>query len=309
MFIALIAVLLAIVVWFTFIIIIKNNRLTKYKARIGQKLMTHSVRSQEEERKRIASVIHDNFCARLSIIKLMLHNTDPGTEVPEEIFNRIDEAYHEARTLSHHLDSPVLERMGLLDAIRDYIRPLYGILHIEVHILQVYADRLAKHIELHLFRILQEAVTNIIRHANAGTVQIDIRFSRQFAALRITDNGIGFNAKDRPDGAGLKNIKIRVAMLGGNYRMRSKPKQGSSLLVMIPLENNMPRQLSGPVIVYDDDFDHDDINIYLNAKKQFLYADGTNFVFSTRRRRTPFYKRYRKHHTSKNKAQGTVRGW
>ena len=85
----------------------------------------------------IASNIHDNFCSRLSIIKLMLHNTTPN-KLPEELFTQLDETYHTARALSHHLDPPVLERLGLLEAVRDYIRPLYGILKIEMHILQIF---------------------------------------------------------------------------------------------------------------------------------------------------------------------------
>ncbi|MCB0375141.1 MAG: hypothetical protein KDD04_04410 [Sinomicrobium sp.] len=307
-FMMLIVALLVTIAGFAFVIARKNNNMLEYKANANRKLIRHTVLLQEAERKRIASAIHDGFCSRLSIIKLMLHNTGPEGNVPEEIFTRIDEAYHEARILSHHLDSPVLERMGLLDAMRDYIRPLYGVLNIEVHVLQVFTERMAKHIELHLFRIFQEAVTNIIRHANASIVQIDIHFSRRLAALRITDNGRGFEAKNSTGGAGLKNIRLRTALLGGNYRMRSEPEQGTSLLVMVPMEKSVPRKAAFPVTVYDDDFDHEDVTLYLDAEKQFLYANGTHFIFSTRRRRTPFYKRYRKHHSSKDKTQGTLRG-
>lgn len=301
----LIFLLLLIIAGLVFILIRKNRDTLRHKANARQKLITTTIASQEAERKRLAAVLHDSFCARLSIIKLMLHNLKPNP-LPGEIFTQIDEAYQEARILSHQLDSPVLDRLGLVEAIRDHIRPLYGILQIEVHILQVFTHRLAKHIELHLFRILQESVTNVIKHANASIVQIDIHFSRQFAALRITDNGVGFTAKDKSEGAGLKNIRMRVSLLGGNYRMRSQPQQGTSLLVSVPLENHPARTLSLPVTGYNDESDHEDINIYLNAKKQRLYATGTRFIFSPRRRRTPFYRRYRKHHTSKNKTQSAV---
>lgn len=301
----LIIMLLTIAVWSAFIMIRKNKNSLAQKTRLDQKLIANTIVSQEKERKRIASNIHDDFCSRLSLIKLMLHNNE-SEKLPEELFIQLDETYHAARTLSHHLNSPVLDRLGLLEAVRDYIRPLYGILKIEMHILQVFTQRLAKHIELHLFRIIQETITNIIKHANASIIQIDVHFSRQLAALRITDNGVGFNAEDTAEGAGLNNIKIRVAMLKGSYRMRSEPQQGTSLLIMIPLENNPDRSYS-LTKTQEDEFDYAPVGILpLHSKKQLLHSNGTNFIFSFSRRRKPFYKRYRKHHSSKNKAQSTL---
>jgi signal transduction histidine kinase len=286
----------------------KNKFLSAYKININQHLIINTVLSQEAERKRIASAIHDNFCARLSIIKLMLHNAESGN-TPTEAVAQLDEAYHEARLLSHHLDPPVLDKSGLLDAIRDYIRPLYNLLKVEMYILQTFTPRLTKFIELHLFRIVQEAITNTIKHASASILQIDIHFSEHLAALRITDNGIGFNIENKPSGAGLKNIKLRVAMLNGNYRMRSQPNMGSSLLITIPLKNNQTYETAPSESLQPIEDDGMNSDVFSNFTNPFLQTHEDYFAFGISRRRTPFYKRNRSHRTSKHKTQDTLRSY
>lgn len=275
-----IAILIGIAILGRWVITRKMQIASTRKKKLYNNWVAYSIFLQEEERKRIASSLHDNFCARLSIIKLMLRSI-PTAKLPEEIFAKLDEAYHAARSLSHELDSPVLENMGLLEAIREYIRPLYGTLKIEIRVLHIFSQKLATQVELNLFRIVQETIANILRHAHANTVHIDIHFSRQQAALRISDNGIGFNAETQLRGTGLKNIHMRVAFLKGNYRLRSCPDKGTTLVVAIPISaisNNSNAFLPTDIFPSTEDIEKNTI-----LTNQSLYTNEYGFIPGSRR--------------------------
>jgi signal transduction histidine kinase len=85
------------------------------------------------------------------------------------------------------------------------------------------------------FRVVQEIVSNIIRHAHARMIDLNLRITDSHLSLRIEDDGIGFDTKKKTKGLGQKNIELRIQMLKGKYRFQSSPEKGTTFLLHIPV--------------------------------------------------------------------------
>lgn len=229
---------------------IDNHRLFKeLKARkdLLGRLFERVISAQEEERKRIARELHDETGQALNALIIHLNSAEEALPVDltearkklGELRSLTAHTLDEIHRLIYDLRPTLLDDLGLIPAIRWYTKSHLEPLDIKVHLEIIGLEkRLAPRIETALFRIVQEALTNIVKHANAKRVTVRLELKESVVITLIEDDGRGFDAAV-PEGSptlGLVGIKERVALLGGVFRIHSKPGKGTQLVIEIPLE-------------------------------------------------------------------------
>lgn len=204
------------------------------------------VDGQEKERKRIAEDLHDNLGSVLATLKLHFENLKINKEKKkinqEELFdkteNLIDEAYLKVRSIAHAKNAGVIANQGLLLAVQMMAEKISSADKITIEVIHFGLDkRLENALELTLFRIIQELVTNIIKHAEAKNATINISAYDKNLNLIIEDNGKGFdmNKVNLNSGMGISSIKTRVEHLEGTFTVDSTLGKGSSVIIYIPI--------------------------------------------------------------------------
>lgn len=204
-----------------------------------ERLRTKAVLETEElERSRIARELHDGVGQLLSAVKLNLaqmnHNKGPSKELQKAI-DLVDESVREVRNVSHIMMPLALQRSGIETAVREFLSKIP-----ENEIAVSFSstgmeNRLEPAMESALYRIIQEAVQNILKHSGATKAGIQLVKHDSEVVLIVEDNGKGFNAAEtRENGVGLKNILSRVEYFNGNVNFDSQPGKGTTLVVEIP---------------------------------------------------------------------------
>ncbi len=212
-----------------------------------QKLLTKQlIQSQEQERKRIASELHDSLGQDILIIKnrvlLGLQNEaidKYSLQHLEEINNLVSSVLEEVREISFNLRPAHLERLGLTETIISTVRKfeLASSIAIETEVDNI-DGLLSNEHEMNLFRILQEGLSNTLKHANAKNASVRIFKNPDSISLAICDDGRGFDynfSKEKSFGFGLKNIYNRTMLLNGKFEVKSKHSEGTCLEIIIPV--------------------------------------------------------------------------
>ena len=214
-----------------------------------QALSERIITAQEEERRRIARSLHDDTSQTVSTLLMQLERLED--ELPEErddLRLRLADAH---RLVSNMLEDlrkniwdlrpTILDDLGLIPAIRWYARMRLQEIGIQLNFELGENIRLAPYLETMLFRITQEAVTNILRHAEAKTVTIRLKWEGDRVCLQVEDDGRGFDVGRTAGEAvtrkelGLLGIQERVSIVGGQAVIDSSPGQGTRLQVFVPL--------------------------------------------------------------------------
>jgi len=209
------------------------------------------VETQEAERSRLARELHDEFSQKLAALGIGLKGL--GDELPAqsplqlrlaELLNIVDGLMRDMHTLVWKLRPPALDDLGLVDALRRYTgdwMKLSGI-PVDFHSRGLGGRVLPPQLEITLYRIAQEALTNVFKHARATRVSILLEDNRNRAALIIEDDGRGFRVEQlSKDGAdaqghfGLIAMRERAALAGGALEIESTPGSGTTVFVRIPL--------------------------------------------------------------------------
>lgn len=206
-----------------------KEKLNAEKLKHQEKLLQSSVEIQERERERIAADLHDEILGKLNVLALSTTN-------PKETNRTLNEIITIARNISHDLSPPLLDETSLEELIREILFPLRNHYSIQVSIRDETIAQTHKNIKLQLVRIIQEVINNIIKHAEATEVSFYFRKTKKYLALKITDNGKGYKVSEILQGLGLKNIELRMQLLKGQYRQRSKIGHGTSILLYIKLQ-------------------------------------------------------------------------
>ncbi len=206
-------------------------------------------RIQEEERNRIARDLHDETAQALYALTRQIDNfirSSPNLPADTSAFLKglVEQTKiisQEVRRFSQDLRPPLLDDLGLLSTIRWLTGDMEHRTHIAVKLTVSGAERrLAPHVELAIFRIIQEALRNVEKHASATRVDVSIEFAEGEINISIADNGKGFklagDVGDLPrDGRlGLMGMKERVNLLGGELTITSEPSQGTYVLIQLP---------------------------------------------------------------------------
>jgi signal transduction histidine kinase len=200
-----------------------------------------AIQAQEKERETLGNELHDNINQILASAKLYLEVARTGNEemLPLAIsksYENVNLAIGEIRQLSKQLVPPSLDNT-LLSAISDLaeeIRSITGIT-VTVHAERFNEDLVSEEIKLTLYRIVQEQVNNILKHAAASDIMITIETEHDNAYLVITDNGVGFDTRKRSKGIGLRNIDSRIRFLDGTASVISQTGKGCRLKISVPL--------------------------------------------------------------------------
>ena len=199
--------------------------------------------SEEKERLRIARDLHDGVAQTMTAAKMQLESfmshvketMDPSLE---KAFELIKEAGVEVRAVSHSMVPNALLKSGLVAAVRDFVHRM-GNDKVKINLLiHGLNDRLPENVETVVFRVLQELVNNIIKHANASEVTIQLTRDEKELNVMVEDNGNGFDTTivKANAGIGLKNIQSRVSYLNGYVEFDSLPGKGTTVVIDIPLE-------------------------------------------------------------------------
>jgi PAS domain S-box-containing protein len=211
--------------------------------------------SREAERLHLSQELHDGPLQELQAVNFVLADLE-AENIPQEPVQHAQESLGEVirslRVICGELRPPALAPFGLEKAIRSYLNQTQE-QHPELKIvanLQADGQSLPEHIRLALFRILQHALKNIVRHAHASQVRVDFSFDEQSIDLEIRDNGRGFRVPKRwielvrEGHYGLVGANERVQALGGVFTIESRPGNGAVLKVRIPRQesNNTGRQ-------------------------------------------------------------------
>jgi signal transduction histidine kinase len=202
--------------------------------------------AQEEERTRIARELHDDigqtialFGAELRRTALLLEGTSKeGDAQLKELQDKIRSLGHRVSTLSHQLHSSELEFLGLAAAVKGLCRDFseqYGIQ--VVYRCMAVSRGLNTDIELNFFRLLQEALRNVVKHSHADKVEVVLYETDGCLCLKFVDDGEGFDTHQpcETPGLGLTSMRERMCLLGGSFEIRSKREIGTRIDARVPL--------------------------------------------------------------------------
>jgi signal transduction histidine kinase/ligand-binding sensor domain-containing protein len=202
------------------------------------------IESQEVERKRIASELHDGLGQVLVIIKnramLGINKGDDKERVAKElatISESASQALEEVREITNNLRPQLLDRLGLTKAIKAMLKKVSGVIEIESEIDSI--DNIFKeNEEISIYRIVQESLNNVIKHSKATIVAVKIKRTENHVLIRVQDNGAGFvveAAKSKSGGLGLIGLKERSQLLYGELLIDSEIEKGTTIEVTIQI--------------------------------------------------------------------------
>jgi|CXWL01.1.fsa_nt_gi PAS domain S-box-containing protein len=209
-----------------------------------QKLITQAtIDGQEKERQMMGKELHDNINQHLTTTRLYLEVA--REKASGEVLEMINHSHktlaaiiYEIRQLSQSLVPPALGDIGLIESIQDLCDSLKRTHKFNIDFYSRYftEKQLPENLKLMLFRITQEQVNNIVRHAQANFVQIKLQSDAEYIMLSIIDDGKGFDPAHYKKGQGFSNISNRASLFKGKMEVEASPGKGCALSVIIPLE-------------------------------------------------------------------------
>lgn len=206
------------------------------------------IQNQEEEKRRVARELHDDLSQRLAVLAMAAGRMEAAVQNgPDSIRNPLidirDKTIQiaaDVQNISRRLHPSILEDLGLSKAMEEECQQFAAREGIEMNSsVQTIPKDLSKDIALSLYRIVQEGLNNIAKHACARRVAVSLSASETVLHLIVEDDGIGFDAQEVSSkaGLGLSSIRERVRLVHGTYRIRSEPEKGTTIEVTVPLKS------------------------------------------------------------------------
>ena len=211
----------------------------------ARRLSIHLLQVQDDERRKFSRELHDSLGQYLAAAKMVLSSIGAGDDTDprySECITLLDRSIQETRTISHLLHPPGLDEAGFSSAARSYAEEFAKRSGLQVKInVPDLPTRMPPELELGLFRVLQEALTNIHRHSKSKLAEVSFEITSEQAALLIADHGVGvpeevlerFNISGT-SGVGLAGMRERIRELGGSFEVESS-RQGTRVRVTVPL--------------------------------------------------------------------------
>lgn len=236
-------------------LLIKNAQLMEQLRTANERLLSLASRlvsAQEDERRRISLELHDEAGQSLTALKLSLALIQ--TELPEasasiqtqmrEAIALTEKTMNDLRLLAFNLHPPAIEAVGLSQTLHDYCKRLARQTGIEITYRDSHLGSLPSHVQISIYRVVQEALTNIVKHSGASRVEVRLDNDAEKIRLKVTDNGRGFlpgqtSFPENPAGLGLTGIHERMEALGGSFEIVSHQGTGTQLITRIPLQEAM----------------------------------------------------------------------
>lgn len=201
----------------------------------ANRLLEAQLKGEETERARTARELHDGVASILSAAKLHIHAADDNRTVLNTLIGElIETAVQEIRNISHNLAPETILNDGFSHAVQEFCRRVnYPGLQLECYVLGE-LPALEKKSELMLYRVIQEAVTNTINHADATECIVQLVGNGTNLSITIEDNGKGFDLQQlKQTGIGLQNLSSRMSLLRANHEIHSTPEEGTSIYIEI----------------------------------------------------------------------------
>lgn len=199
------------------------------------------VSAQENERTEIGKELHDNVNQLLTASKLYIDAATNDFENKQTLLKQasgfITNAIEEIRNLSKVLHAPLINELGLCESIKNLADDIMMVddLQIVLKMDEFSEVNLNDNFKLTIYRIVQEQLTNILKHAKASSAIIILNSDPKNILVEVIDDGIGFDIGKKRQGIGLSNIQSRVSMYEGDFKLTSRPGEGSKLTVKFPI--------------------------------------------------------------------------
>lgn len=200
------------------------------------------ITAQEEERKRIAQDLHDSLGGLLATLKIKTRKPQSSevesTDSPATLdqLQLIDTVSAEVRRIAHNMMPPALIRMGLSAALEDLVHAFQQDRQLKISYQNIdYDQALNQDKEITLYRIAQELCTNVVRHAEARHLLIQLSRHNGSATLVVEDDGKGFDTILQTEGMGMNSIRSRVAYIQGEMEIWTAPGEGTSITIQVPV--------------------------------------------------------------------------
>ncbi|MEL6972408.1 MAG: sensor histidine kinase [Bacteroidota bacterium] len=227
----------------------QQKRIREIEAEQQKQLMQAVMSAQEEERRKLASELHDGIGSLLSAGKLYIKKIERADSIENsrpllsEAGNILDESLSTMRELSSNLSPASLQRYGLIAALEDLTQRVQKLQTHKVELLCTGETiRLAEEMESSIFRIAQELINNTLKHAEASEIKLELNFLAETIQFSYSDNGRGFDLEakkqEKRRSFGLINIESRARVLDAQLHFDTSPGAGLHLLLVIP--KNMP---------------------------------------------------------------------
>ena len=220
--------------------ILLENELNEQRMNRQRQITEAVIVAQEKERTEIGKELHDNVNQILGASNLYINTAMTDEELRQELLGRstelISKAINEIRKISKSLITPGLREIGLLESIEDITEDMKLARGTNIRLdINIVEEEVEERRKLTLFRIIQEQLNNIMKHAKATEVMIRLSIEGPDIVLTVVDNGVGFDVSRHRKGVGITNIISRVELFNGKVELQSKAGEGCVLSVRVPL--------------------------------------------------------------------------
>lgn len=216
----------------------KTKEFSQKKRYLQELYSRNLIKSQENEKTKIARELHDSIGQKLMLLTKGIKSTDN-----EKLYNLADKTLEELREISKDLHPEIIERIGVTTSIKSLISEFDDNTELFFTFDSLNIDPfISKETGLHIYRILQESLSNIVKHANAKSVYVSIFKKSSYILIVVKDNGIGFDFKKKlknSDSLGMKTLKERAKIINGNIKIQSIIGKGTKTTLLIPVKNEI----------------------------------------------------------------------
>ncbi|WP_297991168.1 PAS domain-containing sensor histidine kinase [Anoxybacillus sp.] len=215
------------------------------EARRSKWMVKKLTEAKEEEHKRLAQELHDGVGQSLYSISIALDNIIQRVQdeklhaYVKEVREELGRVMEDVKLYAQQLRPKSLDALGLIPTIQSLIHSLQSKMPTTSFSLQTNVHaRLSPTMEINLYRIIQEALHNVMKYAKATKVRVSIEQTERELLVFVEDNGVGFYVEEKREGLGLKHIQERVFHLGGQTTITSMPMKGTTIFVRVPLKGD-----------------------------------------------------------------------
>lgn len=227
-----------------YLLVLRDQTLQKKEeeARFAKLMIQQLIEAKESEHKRLAQELHDgvgqslySISVALQAIEMYVDNSKLHTYI-EEVRNELQQVMNDIKSYSYQLRPHSIDQLGLIPTLTTLAESIQRS-HppVQIHFHTDLAGRCAPAVEINLYRVVQEALHNIIKYSEATSVDIELAASAGSLLLGITDDGIGFTKETmRNEGLGLKHMEERIHLLGGKFSIESALHEGTKIRIEVP---------------------------------------------------------------------------
>lgn len=224
------------------------NRQLRAQQKELEALAARLIRAQEDERSRIARELHDDLTQRLAAVAIELGKMERSSDASGKLAERARELREtmaqisvDVHRLSRSLHPSMLKELGLGTALEQEFRAFFERGGAPVHFVSSGDwEGVSDQVQLAIYRVVQEALQNALRHADASEVQVFLACEGGYVRMELSDDGRGFDEGSQRGkaGLGLASMRERVQLLGGTFEVRAAPGKGTTLLISLPVTNS-----------------------------------------------------------------------